>query len=151
MSYAVVGGTFDTLHKGHKELIARAFVMADRVLVCITSDGMAGRKRLASRINSYYSRRRKLEDFLRERSWLGKAEIVMIEDPFSEGLRPALTHIVVSAETLANAKRLNAMRREKGLRELEISVVGWVLAADGRPISDARIRAGETDGDGNLI
>ena len=151
MSYAVVGGTFDTLHKGHRMLIARAFRTADRVLVCVTSDGMAGRKHLAYRIGTYHSRRKRLEGFLRDRGWLGRAEILKITDPFTEGLRPGLTHIIVSPETLANARKLNAMRRQKGLRELEIVVVDWVMAADGRPISDGRIRNGEIDGDGNLV
>ncbi len=150
MVYILIGGTFDGLHKGHREFIRKAFTLADRVLVCVTSDRMAGRKKVSGKIESYGKRKKRLEEFLKSEGWLGKADIVKIEDPFTEGLRPELTHIVVSHETMKNAEKINSMRKEQGIRELGIIETSWVLADDGKPVSDARIRKGEIDGDGRV-
>jgi len=79
------------------------------------------------------------------------AEIVKIDDPFTPGIRPGLTHIIVSSETRANAEKINDIRKDKGLSPLKIIEIGWVLADDGKPISDARIRKGEIDKNGNLL
>jgi pantetheine-phosphate adenylyltransferase len=151
MSYALVGGTFDILHKGHMELMAKAFGIGGRVLVCITSDTMAGRKPDAGRIASYAKRKGAVVSMLERKGWLDRAEIVMIDDPYSEGLRPGLTHIVVSPGTRHAAERINSMRKARHLEELMIIETGWVMADDGSPISDARIRGREIDADGRML
>jgi cytidyltransferase-like protein len=151
MVFILIGGTFDGLHKGHREFIRKAFVLGDKVLVCLTSDEMAGRKKeKPGKIEAYGKRKKRLVHFLESQGWLGKAEIVKIQDPFTEGLGPELTHIVVSRETLRNAEKINAMRKEKDLQELGIIQINWILAEDGKPISDARIRRGEIDPEGKV-
>lgn len=150
MVYILIGGTFDGLHKGHDEFISRAFTLGDRVLVCLTSDEMAGKKPLSGKIASYVKRKEKLEKFLESRGWLKKAEIIRIEDPYTEGLRPDLTHIVVSRETVRKAIKINAMRKESGLNELGIIEIAWVNAEDGKSLSDTRIRKGEIDSEGHV-
>ena len=151
MRHAIIGGTFDNLHKGHREFIKRAFETGDKVVVCITADEMVKRKPLARMINPYEKRRRVLINFLKEQNWLKKAEIIKISDPFSEGLRPELTDIVVSSETRKNAEKINEMRNNKGLKKLRIAEIKWINSSDGKPISDVRIRMGEIDRDGNLL
>jgi pantetheine-phosphate adenylyltransferase len=151
MRHAIIGGTFDNLHKGHKEFIKRAFEIGDKVVVCITADEMVKRKPLARMINPYEKRRRVLINFLKEQNWLKKAEIIEISDPFSEGLRPELTDIVVSSETMKNAEKINEMRKNRGLKKLRITEIKWISSSDGKPISDVRIRMGEIDRDGNLL
>jgi len=37
-SHAVLGGTFDRIHKGHEALLLHAFSIADRVTIGVTSD-----------------------------------------------------------------------------------------------------------------
>ncbi len=143
----LIGGTFNGLHRGHREFIRKAFVLGDSVLICLTSDEMAARKS-RGKTESYETRKKRLEEFLESEGWLGKAEIVKIEDPFTEGMRPELTHIVVSHETLRNAEKINVMRKEKRLKELGIIEIRWVLAEDGKPISDARVRKREIDSEG---
>ncbi len=148
MSYILVGGTFNCLHRGHREFLEKAFSIGGRVLICLTSDEMAKEKHLSEKIGDFSSRKSKLEDFISSRGWLERAEIIRIEDPFSEGLRPELTHVVVSSETRSNAERINDMRMEKGLMKMEIVEIGWVMASDGKPISGSRIRSGEINLDG---
>jgi pantetheine-phosphate adenylyltransferase len=151
MAYAVVGGTFNCLHPGHEEIMRRAFSLGGMVLVCLTSDAMAKKKHLPEKIGLYEERKRALEKFLSSRGWLPRARIVKITDPFTEGLRPSLTHIVASEETMNNAEKLNTMRIDEGLPPLEILVVPWVLAQDGRPVSGVRIRKGEIGRDGRSL
>jgi pantetheine-phosphate adenylyltransferase len=150
MTHVLVGGTFDNLHAGHRKIIGKAFEIGDKVLVCVTSDEMAKQKPLSDKIASYEKRTEQIVGFLRDRGWMGRAELVEINDPFSEGMRPGLTHIVVSPGTKANAARINEMRKGKGLEPLEIIVIDWVLARDGKPISDVRVRKGEIDGEGSV-
>lgn len=151
MSYVLIGGTFDNLHRGHREIIKRAFEIGDKVLVCMTSDDMVKGKPMSEKIESYDKRLEKVRGYLRDNGWMGRADIVKIEDPFSEGMRPGLTHIIISAETRANAERINEMRNRSRLEPLEIVEIGWVLDKGGRPISDVRVRKGEIDSDGNLL
>jgi pantetheine-phosphate adenylyltransferase len=150
MVYILIGGTFDGLHKGHREFISKAFVLGDNVLICLTSDEMARKKPLSDKIEPYDRRKERLEEFLGSGGWLGKTEIVKIHDPFTEGMRPELTHIVFSHETAKNAEKINAMRKENGLKELGIIEIRWVLGDDGKPISDVRIRKGEIDKEGHV-
>ena len=151
MSYAVIGGTFDGLHKGHEAFISKAFETGDKVLVCITSDAMVKGKPHHEMIDSFARRKSKVSAFLKARGWLGRAEIVSIDDPFTAGLRPGLTDIIVTQETRKNAERLNAMRKGRGLPKLAIAIVEWVRSDDGKPISDARIRKGEIDKNGRML
>jgi pantetheine-phosphate adenylyltransferase len=151
MAYVVIGGTFNCLHPGHEEIIRRAFSFDGDVLLCLTSDAMARKKHLPEKIGPYEERRRALQKFLSAHGWLARAQIAKIADPFTEGLRPSLTHIVVSEETKKNAQTLNVMRIDEGLEPLEIVVVPWVMAQDGRPVSGVRIRKGEIGRDGRPL
>ena len=151
MSYVLVGGTFDGLHKGHAHIIETAFGIGGKVLVCLTSDEMVKNKEHSGSIESYDKRKKVLEEFLDKNGWLERSEIVKIEDPFTEGLRPGLTHIVISPGTRRNAEKINEMRTEKGLKPIEIVDTEWVLADDDEPISDVRIRRGDIDSEGHML
>lgn len=148
---AVIGGTFNGIHNGHAELIARAFSIGCPVVIGLTSDAMAKSKDLPEKIAPYGERRRKLSEFLKSRGWLQRAHIFRIDDPFSGGMRPELSHIIVSPGTRKNAERINGMRKDAGLSPLSIVVVPWVLAQDGRPISGVRMRRGRIAGDGRVV
>ena len=40
-----MGGTFDIIHKGHLTLLSNAFDVADKVIIGLTSDEFAAKKR----------------------------------------------------------------------------------------------------------
>lgn len=145
-----VGGTFDRLHRGHRALLERAFCVGEEVLIGVASDRMArGKRPLADKIASFEERVAKLVDFVRERGWLSRARILVLESP--EGILledPSVEALVVSEETLGRGLDINRKRVERGLPPYALEVVDMVLAEDGRPISSSRIRAGEIDEEG---
>lgn len=151
MARVIIGGTFDTLHKGHRAFLKRAFSLGDEVLIGLTSDRMAGRKPLHSRISHFRTRRKALKGFLDRNFPETPYKIMKIEDPFTPALGDDLDVIVVSPGTRGNAEKINLLRSREGLNPLRIVRIPWVLADDGKPISDLRIRRGEMDREGKMI
>jgi len=145
-----VAGTFDRLHEGHRELLALASRLADRLLVAIADGRLLLGKRMRDLIEPFGKRRERVEEFLREIG--ADYEVVRIEDPVGPaGADEELEAIVVSEETYPAALSVNRIRRERGLRPLVVVVLPMVLAEDGEPISSSRIRAGEIDGEGRRL
>lgn len=151
MTRVIIGGTFDTLHRGHRAFLKTAFLLGDEVIIGLTSDRMAGRKPLPGRISDFRTRRKALKGFLDKNFPKTPYKIMKIEDPFKAGLAEGLDAILVSPGTRRNAERINLLRSREGLKPLKIVRISWVLAEDGRPISDLRIRRGEIDREGRLI
>lgn len=141
-----VGGTFDKFHQGHRLLINKAFQIGDHVLIGVTSDEFGGMK---GEIEPCNVRMSNLNSVLKNRSnyILSKLEEsygVTVDDE-------SIDAIVVSPETEPTAFKINQIRREKGMKPLDIITISMVLADDGKPISSTRIRRGEIDQVGTLI
>src|SRR4030065_1363609 len=62
-----------------------------------------------------------------------------------------LDAIVVSPETRSNADRINDLRKNSGLKALQVFVIRDVRADDARRISASRVVRGEIDKDGRLL
>jgi len=140
----VVGGTFDRLHKGHEALLAKAFEIGDFVLIGVTSDKyLKEHKPDWIRIRPVWERVEGLKNFLKTRGWLEKSEVTVIDDNASSpaAQRPYLDAIVVSQETVAGAKEINAVRVRSGMRPLAISIIP-MIGADGKAISSTQLRKG---------
>lgn len=145
----VVGGTFDTLHKGHRRILETAFQIGQSVIIGLTSDRFANRFRVGT-IFPYEKRRKNLTQFADK---FGKPhEIIPIDDSYGIAtIDPEIECIVVSEETLLRANEINAIRFKKGLKKLTIVVIPIILADDGKPISGDRVSAGEINTEGILL
>jgi pantetheine-phosphate adenylyltransferase len=147
-----LGGTFDPIHDGHRDLFERAFELGD-VTVGLTSDDLAARTRDHERhVRPFAERRRDLRAELErfadrfDRSF----EISRLDSPTGVATRDHYDALVVSPETKEGGEKINEIRRERGLDPLRIEVVPHRRAEDGEIISSTRIVRGEIDEHGRL-
>ena len=146
-----MGGTFDPFHRGHKSLIDLAFRIGDEVLIGVSSDELANK--LGKVLDKVFRERVcELLTYL-ESKYKDKAySIYKLKDPYGPLVRESeVDALIVSPETKARGGKANEIRREKGLKEVELVLVDWVLAEDGKPISSTRIRSGEIDREGRAL
>ncbi|HDN82929.1 MAG TPA: phosphopantetheine adenylyltransferase [Candidatus Altiarchaeales archaeon] len=146
----VVGGTFDTLHLGHKKILEVAFKLGKRVCIGLTSDEFAKRFRVVE-TRKYEERLKNLKEVVSTIAEGKPYEIIKIEDYYGIAtIDPEIDCIVVSEETLLRAEEINTIRFKKGLKKLIIVVVPLVLAENGKAISSERILKGEIDPNGKI-
>lgn len=131
---ACLGGTFEVLHKGHKQLLETAFALADEITIGLTTDEFASGRR-GRKVRPFDERKRGLEEFIEPYGM--HAEIVPLEDEAGPALEPDMTAIVVSEETRKTADRINLKRRKLGLKPLIVVVVPMVLDSNGKKISSS--------------
>lgn len=141
-----VGGTFDKFHQGHRILLEKAFQIGEEVLVGVTSDEFGGMK---GEIEPCNVRMSNLNALLSDKSGY---LIARLEEPYGPTVDDeTMDAIVVSPETEGTALEINKIRQEKGMKPLDVVIIGMVLAEDGRPISSTRIRKGEIEPDGTVV
>ncbi|HSV42856.1 MAG TPA: inosine/xanthosine triphosphatase, partial [Methanomassiliicoccales archaeon] len=148
MINAGVGGTFNTLHRGHRALIDRAFALGDVVHIGLMSDRYVhGHKN----IGVPYAER--FADLDRYAASKGKPySIVMIEDGLGNAVtRREMDLLIVSPESAGQGDVINAKRKAQGVPPLRIVVVPYVLADDFCPVSSSRVLSGEIDREGRLL
>lgn len=145
------GGTFDHLHKGHEALLRKSFEVGDVVIIGVSSDEFA--KKQGKKIDFDYGKRvAELRKFIDTNFPGRKYEIAKLDDYFGPGISsPDVEAIVVSPETVKRVEIANELRREKGFGPLNVIVIDYVLAEDGKPISSTRIRNKEIDREGRLL
>ena len=147
-----MGGTFDVLHNGHKELLREAFAVGRKVVIGVTSDEFARSLHKPHKVDPYAKRRMDLELLLKRWGTLARARIVPIQDRYGPTVEVSnIDALVVSRRTTKTAYEINAKRKRRGLRPLEIVPIELLLADDRRPISSTRIRRGKIDRHGRLI
>ncbi|MFH2111014.1 MAG: pantetheine-phosphate adenylyltransferase [Candidatus Bathyarchaeota archaeon] len=152
LKWVSVGGTFDVMHKGHWFLLEETFNVGERAIVGVTTEKFAASLKKQHEIDSYENRRRDVVEFLKEKGFLERAEIVPLRDPFGPTIdSDILEGLIVSEETEVTAEVINKMRVEQGRKPLLIFVITMVLADDGKPISSTRVRRQEVDRYGRLI
>jgi pantetheine-phosphate adenylyltransferase len=133
-------------------LLERAFGLGSLVFIGVTDDRFVLKLGKTHRVRSYKARVRELQEFLKSRGWLSRARIVKLTDPFGPATRRKLLDaLVVSQQTLSNARQVNLIRRRRGLPALKIYVVRLVKDEFGRAISSTRIRQGKVDAMGRRV
>ena len=98
MVVAATGGTFDTIHRGHRTLLAAA-LSYDHAIIGLSTDGFAARRGKAP-VHSYAERRCNLVSYIRECCAGSSYEVCPLEDTFGPAvLRECVDILVVSEET----------------------------------------------------
>ncbi len=156
--FIAIAGTFDRLHKGHRHFILQAFNLGQRIIIGLTSDTYVEEKikdqrsKIKVNVNNFEGRKKELEEFLKEENLLNRSEIVKIDDIYGPTCRQAgnredngIEALVVTAETMEGANKVNKKRKEMGFSPLEILKVPLIFADDEVKIASTRIRIGEID------
>ena len=149
MPRIAVGGTFDPLHAGHKALLEKAAELTGdgELLVGLTSNEMVRNK--SHDVADYNQRLQDVLGFIRS---LGIEPVILkLDDSCGPTIQEDFDYIVVSPETHPVALKINSIREKKGLKQVKIVLVDYVLADDGLPISSTRIKRGEIDDRGRVL
>ncbi len=139
----LLGGTFSTLHKAHREMINRGLKIGE-LTIGLTSDLFKFNKRYV--VPPYATRKANLESYLE--SIRASARVKELVDPYGSTLSPEYDAIVSSNETLEFINTINFIRKSKGISPLLVENVGEILADDLMPIKSERIIRGAIDENG---
>ncbi|HJJ48414.1 MAG TPA: phosphopantetheine adenylyltransferase [Methanocorpusculum sp.] len=148
----MLGGTFDSLHKGHTALLSAAFKLAGRggkVIIGLSSDAFAARK--THLVHSYAVRKSDLEKWIASQNFSASYTIDALNDPFGSALETDFDILVVSYETCKTGELINQKRAETGRKPVLLYTIPCVLAGDGKPVSSTRICRGEITPSGESI
>lgn len=149
----VCGGTFDRLHKGHKDFLSSAFSISEKVLIGITSDTFVSTIKHFSEGEPYQKRQEAVVEFLREKDLFERAMILPIDTVYIPKAWEVLPieAVAVTDDSLEGAKKINIDRQKRGRTQLPIALIHLSTAEDGLPISASRIRGGIIDREGRLF
>lgn len=148
----VCGGTFDHLHKGHREFLKFAFSISSKVIIGLTSERFVKEKVGSDCVESYKKRSEELIKFIKKENLSGSGKIVEINDIFGQTLREEIPFdsILATEETKKNAEKINKERKKLNLAPLQIITFPGVFSEDKKLISSQRIRSGQIDREGKI-
>ena len=140
---AVLGGTFDNFHAGHRSLISTACMLAIDVFIGVISDDFGQvifrNKIFKGKIQTMNARIKSIEIYIESNKY--NAKIGVLNDPYGPSISdPGADIIVVSHETRPTADKINEIRRRTGLKVLDIVTIPWEFAKNGSTISSSNIR-----------
>ncbi len=146
-SVGVLGGTFDRLHSGHRNLILTVAAECNHLQIHLASDKMVEFKH--SSIQDFELRHQNLSTFLHEMEI--NASLHILDDLFGPAITmEECTVIGCTKETLSTCEEINSLRLEKGFQPLRIILVEHVLDESGSILSSSRIRSGIVDQSGRF-
>ncbi|MBI5151760.1 MAG: pantetheine-phosphate adenylyltransferase [Candidatus Pacebacteria bacterium] len=148
---AVLGGTFDHLHIGHKALLSFGARHASSLVIGITDRNLVQDKQYAFSIQGYAERTWALSAFFRTELPSIHVEYHKIHDMFGTTLLDtSLRTIIATPMTESGAHKVNTERVKRGLAPLEVLVCPMVRDEEGEHVSSTHIRAGMIDRDGHV-
>jgi pantetheine-phosphate adenylyltransferase len=147
------GGTFDEIHSGHLALLSKAFDLCETLIIGVTSDEFATKRKGKNNIHHRYEERvANLKDAIRENFGDVKYQISKLDNDYGPVILSAdVDALVASTETAKKGNDINRIRHNNGLAPIEVVIVDLVKAYDGKPISSSRIRSGEIDAAGKKL
>lgn len=144
--HAILGGTFDHLHAGHKHLISSALEASAHVTIGVVVTPFSHDKSFASSIQSYDLRLSNIKSYLKTKNATERTSLIPISDVYGTTLTdPSIEAIFVTSSTHPNALLINKERLAHTMRELQILTVEHLLGDDLERISSSRIRQGLID------
>lgn len=147
-----LGGTFNILHDGHKRLFDKALELAGNDGSLHVGLVVGDIIRSKSNVNSLEYRRKVVLKYISSKNKNGiLVEVLPISTSFGLAIDEDYDIIVVSPETKSNAEGINKKRSDLGKKLLDIIVVPFVLAEDGKPISSSRIIKKEINSEGKVL
>ena len=146
---AILGGTFDRFHTGHKRLINKAFEQSEKVIIGVTTNKLIKNKLLSNVVENYKTRENYVKKYLENRKLLKRSMIIPIHDIYANSLREKnIQALFATKATFKNAVLVNSKREEIGFPPLKIVTISLVEGNDGKIITSERIRLGEIDRSG---
>lgn len=146
--FVALGGTFDLLHKGHRHLLQKAYAVSQQVMIGITTDKFIFNTKKAI-LQNQSVRKTNLIKFLKQQKYFKRTKLVWLNDIYGPVLKDkSIQALIVSPETLVNAKLIITKRTKLGLLPPQLIKIPWVKDAKGKTISSTRIRAGEINSEG---
>lgn len=142
----LMGGTFDRLHEGHKQLLAKAFEVGDYVYIGLTTDDYIAKsgKVLKEKVQQYEERLYRLRRYLEQQGVLNRVIILPLGDTAGpKALDPKLEAIIVSEETRRGGEYVNNLRSQHGIPPMDTVVVPLLIDESGQAISSSRFRQGD--------
>lgn len=138
---AGLGGTFDHLHEGHRLLLKVALKVASRVIIGLATDALSQSKAHAEYLQSFEDRMQNILDFVGTLTDPDRVSFVQLEDTYG----PATTSeeievLIISAETLPNAEKINQIREAQGLTPLILVVIPILKDINGEKLSSTSER-----------
>jgi pantetheine-phosphate adenylyltransferase len=136
-----MGGTFDHLHEGHKSLIKTALSIADNIVIGLTTEKLLKNKKAASKLETYETRKRNLQDFITTIADINRVQIIELNDIYGPPINePEYDGLVVSQETYNVGVKINEIRISKGFKPLIIIVIPIIKDENNQRISSTSIR-----------
>ena len=147
---AILGGTFDHFHAGHKDFLSNALSQAEHITLGLTTETLYQQKPFAPLIEDYTIREENVQRFLQANNFSKKTAIVPLTSIYGTSLEEEnIDAIFVTPETTATAEKINNDREKKGWQPMEIVIIPLKKGNDGETISSARIRKGEINRQGD--
>jgi len=140
---AVVGGTFDHLHEGHKDLLKMCFDHSKYVDIGLTTEQMIFDKGFTSLLLSFEEREHEVREFLHQESIdSDRFKIVPLLDIFGNTLEKDFDAIFVTEHTKAGAEIINTQREKKNKEKLDVMICPLRKDTIGIVLCSSRIREG---------
>jgi len=149
-THAILGGTFDHFHAGHKHFLTAAISQTEYLEIGLTTEKLYGHKLFPYIIEHYPTREENIKNFIHSQNSSEKTNIIPLYNIYGNSLeKEDIDVIFVTPDTEKTAEKINQERQQKGWKPMQIIVVPLKKGTDGNVIASARIRKGEIDREGN--